>query len=268
MVENNIKEPVIGVSFDGTGYGSDGTIWGGEFLLADWHGFQRVGHLECVPLVVGEAAIKNPYRMALSYLYTLLGDDFSLVGLPLDKLKTIEVEVISQQLKRGINCPLTSSAGRLFDAVAALSGVRGKIDYEAQAVIEFEMLAPNKTDMLDVNCYPFYTTEYEGMKIIKLKELFLAVIQDVRNKTPLPIISLKFHKTVARIITEVCLLISEESGITQIALSGGVFQNHLLLTLSSTELLREGFTILTHHLVPCNDGGISLGQAVIANFTD
>jgi len=119
LVENKVEVPVIGVAFDGTGYGTDGTIWGGEFLLADWHSFQRVGHLEYVPLPGGEAAIKKPYRMALSYLYTLLGEGFSLEGLPFSKLNPTELEIIKQQLRRGINCPLTSSAGRLFDAVSA-----------------------------------------------------------------------------------------------------------------------------------------------------
>ncbi|GAH23864.1 unnamed protein product, partial [marine sediment metagenome] len=141
LVENEVEGPVIGVALDGTGYGTDGTIWGGEFLLADWRRFQRVGHLEYVPLPGGAAAIKRPYRMALSYLYTLMGEDFSIEGLPIGKVNPVELDIIRQQLKRGINCPLTSSAGRLFDAVSALAGVRGEIDYEAQAAIELEMLA-------------------------------------------------------------------------------------------------------------------------------
>ena len=266
LVENEVEGPVIGVAFDGTGYGTDGTIWGGEFLVADWHSFRRAGHLEYVPLPGGEAAIKKPYRMALSYLYTLLGEGFSLEGLPFRQLKPTELEIIRQQLKRGINCPLTSSAGRLFDAVSAISGVRQEIDYEAQAVIELEMLAPDKVGEFKPNCYPFHIVEHQGMRVVKLGELFSAVVQDVKDQIPVSIISLKFHSTVARIIAEMCKLIAKETGITQVALSGGVFQNRLLLSLTTAALQRENFSVLTHHLVPTNDGGVSLGQAVIANF--
>ena len=267
LVENKVEGPVIGVAFDGTGYGTDGTIWGGEFLLADWRNFQRVGHLEYVPLPGGEVAIKKPYRMALSYLYTLLGEDFYLEGLPLSKLNPTELDIIiKQQLKRGINSPLTSSAGRLFDAVSALVGVRGEIDYEAQAAIELEMLAPDKLDEFESESYPFSIVEHQGMRVVKLGELFSAIVQDVRNRIPALIISLKFHNTTAQIITRMCRLIASESGINQVALSGGVFQNRLLLRLATAALQKEGFSVLTHHLVPCNDGGISLGQAVIANF--
>jgi len=219
-----------------------------------------------VPLPGGEAAIKKPYRMALSYLYTLLGEGFSLEGLPFSKLNPVELEIIRQQLRRGINCPLTSSAGRLFDAVSALIGVRGEIDYEAQAAIELEMLALNEADKFGANCYPFSIGEQQGMKVVKLGELFFAVVQDVKNQVPVPIISLKFHNTMAQIILRMCKLIARESGIIQVALSGGVFQNRLLLKSATAALQREDFSVLTHHLVPGNDGGISLGQAVIANF--
>jgi len=264
LVENKVEGPVIGVALDGTGYGSDGAIWGGEFLLADWRNFQRVGHLEYVPLPGGEAAIRKPYRMALSYIYSLLGEDFSLEGLSLSRLNPAELDIIKQQLRRKINSPLTSSAGRLFDAVSALAGVRGEVDYEAQAAIELEMLAPDEVD--ESESYPFSIVEQGGMRVVKLKELFSAVVQDVRNQTPVPVISLKFHHTMAEIIAEMCKLMAKGSGINQVALSGGVFQNRLLLKLATSALQRAGFSVLTHHLVPCNDGGISLGQAVIANF--
>jgi hydrogenase maturation protein HypF len=263
MVENNAEGPVIGVALDGTGYGSDGTIWGGEFFTADYRNFQRLGHLEYLPLVGGEAAIRKPYRMALSYLYTLFGEDFSLEGLPLERLDSTEIKIIKQQLKRKINSPLTSSAGRLFDAVSALVGVRGEIDYEAQAAIELEMLAP---DEAEAEPYPFAIVEQEGVKVVKLKELFEAIVQDVKNKTPVPIISLRFHHTVAGIITEMVRAIAKETSLNQVALSGGVFQNRLLLRLTLAVLQKEGFQVFSHRLVPTNDGGISLGQAIIANF--
>jgi hydrogenase maturation protein HypF len=266
LVENKAEGPVIGVAFDGTGYGPDGTIWGGEFLLADLHSFERVGHLEYVPLVGGVAAIRKPYRMALSYLYTLLGDDFSLEGLPIGKLGPSQIEIIRQQLKRGINCPPTSSAGRLFDAVSALAGVRGEIDYEAQAAIELEMLAPDELPETKNGFYPFSIDEHQGVRQVKLVELFSALVEDIKSGAPASMISFRFHSTVAQMITRMCRLISRGKGMNQVALSGGVFQNRLLLRLATSALQRDGFSVLTHHLVPCNDGGISLGQAVIANF--
>jgi len=265
MVENNVREPVIGVAFDGTGYGSDGTIWGGEFLVADYKDFKRVGHFDYVPLVGGATAIKKPYRMALSYLYTLLGEDFELDDLPLAAIDSAEVEVIKQQLRKKINSPPTSSAGRLFDAVSALVGVRGEIDYEAQAAIELEMLA---ADTMNAEAYPFVINVEDGVGVVRLRDLWLSLVSDVTNKVPPSLISLKFHKTIAEITAEVCRLISKDVGIKRVALSGGVFQNRLLLKLTSAALQKEGFDVLTHRLVPPNDGGVSLGQAVIANFYD
>jgi hydrogenase maturation protein HypF len=266
LAENGVKERVIGVAFDGTGYGADGTIWGGEFLLADCKDFKRVGHFEYMPLPGGAAAIKKPYRLALSYLYTLLGEDFSLDGLPLAGLDPAETEIIKRQLKRKINSPLASSAGRLFDAVSALAGVRGEIDYEAQAAIELEMVAPNEIDKAEA--YPFSIEDDGGMRVVKLKELMKAVVDDIRSKVPTPVVSLKFHYTLAGIVTEMCKLIADDSKIKRVALSGGVFQNRLLSKLASAALKREGFEVLTHRLVPANDGGISLGQAVVANFAN
>ncbi len=264
LLDNDIEGPVIGVAFDGTGYGIDDTIWGGEFLVADWQRFERVGHLEVVPMPGGEAAIKKPYRMALGYLYTLLGENFCLEGLPLDAVDPIEREVIKPQLKRGINAPLTSSAGRLFDAVAALTGVRQAIDYDAQAAIELEMIARN--DVRETSAYPFSIDQSQEKQVVRLGELLEAIVRDVKNGTSPETISAKFHRTVARFIVKMCTLIAEDRGIDQVALSGGVFQNRLLLRLVRTALRQEGFTVLTHRLVPCNDAGISLGQAVIANF--
>jgi len=266
LAENKVTGPVIGVALDGTGYGSDGTIWGGEFLLADLSSFRRAGHLEYVPLPGGVAAIKKPYRMALSYLYTLLGDDLPLAGLPLADLDPGEVEIVRKQLERGINSPLTSSAGRLFDAVSALTGVRGEIDYEAQAAIELEMAAPDKVGDFEGESYPFTIIEEQGVRVVRLAGLISSVARDVRAGVPVPIVSARFHHTVAQIITRMCRAIAGESGIKEVALSGGVFQNRLLLKLATSALKREGFRVLTHHLVPCNDGGVSLGQAVVANF--
>jgi hydrogenase maturation protein HypF len=268
LIENNAKGPAIGVAFDGTGYSADSTIWGGEFLVCDWRGFERRGHLEYVPLPGGAAAIEKPYRMALSYVYTLLGKELPLEALPiLSKLDADELAIIKRQIERRLNSPLTSSAGRLFDAVSALAGIRGVVDYEAQAAIELEMMAPDEVDESDFALYPFSIVEEQRCKVVKLGEFISAVVEDIKNGVPAPIISAEFHKTVAQIIVRTCQLIAKESGINLVALSGGVFQNRLLLRLATAALQKEGFDVLTHRLVPCNDGGISLGQAVIANFT-
>jgi hydrogenase maturation protein HypF len=266
MAENGLETPVIGVAFDGVGYGTDGAIWGGEFLVADWRSFRRAGQFEYVPMPGGAAAIKKPYRMALGYLFSLLGADFSLEGLPLAELNPTETAIIRQQIQQRINCPLTSSAGRLFDAVAALAGLSNEVSYEAQAAIALEMQAPDKFTKTQTEIYPYSFEEQSGVTIVKLGELFSSIVGDVRNSVTVSTISLKLHRTIANITVEMCGKISQQSGIKQVALSGGVFQNHLLLKLTSDGLKQAGFKVFTHHLVPCNDGGLSLGQAVIANF--
>jgi hydrogenase maturation protein HypF len=265
LVENKIKGPVIGVAFDGVGYGTDGAIWGGEFLTADWRSFKRIGQFEYIPMPGGAVAIKKPYRMALSYLYSLLGN----VALPdtlLQKLNPTEASIIKKQLQQKVNCPLTSSVGRLFDAVAAIAGVRQEIDYEAQAAIELEMLAPDSIDENKLLVYPFYIEVESGVRIIRLGELFRAVMEDVKNKVAMSEISTKLHNTVTSITVKMCQDISKETGLKQVALSGGVFQNRLLLKLTRKQLAKAGFQVFTHHLVPTNDGGIALGQAVVAQF--
>ncbi|MDD5287927.1 MAG: carbamoyltransferase HypF [Dehalococcoidales bacterium] len=266
MIENGINTPVIGVAFDGVGYGTDGAIWGGEFLVADWKNFWRAGQFEYVPMPGGATAIKKPYRMALGYLYSLLGDDFSLEGLPPAKLNPVEIDIIRQQVKKRVNCPLTSSAGRLFDAVAALTGFTCEASYEAQAAIALEMQATDKIMRRKIDTYPFSFSEESGVKIVKLGELCAAVVEDIRNHVTVSVISLKLHRTVAKVVFDMCKIISADTGIKQVALSGGVFQNRLLLNLTTAGFRKAGFDIFTHHLVPCNDGGLSLGQVVIANF--
>jgi hydrogenase maturation protein HypF len=265
LVENQVQQAVIGVAFDGTGYGGDGTIWGGEFLVADLRGFRRVGHLEHVPMPGGGAAIKKPCRMALGYLHALLGPDFPLHGLPLlGQLDPGELVVVTRQIERKVNSPLTSSAGRLFDAVSALAGVCGVVDYEAQAAIELEMLADEEQKASAA--YPLSIVEEDGCRVVKLAALVAAVVDDVKQGVPASAISTKFHGTIARMIVDMCRAVSRDSGIKVVALSGGVFQNRLLFRLAVDGLREEGFEVLTHRLVPCNDGGISLGQAAIANF--
>jgi len=265
IVENGVDEPVIGVAFDGTGYGSDGCIWGGEFLVADYKGFKRMGHLEYMPLPGGDAAIKKPYRTAVSYIYSLLGKE-SLENLPfIQGIDKKELTMLKQQIDKGINTPLTSSCGRLFDAVSALIGIRSEIDYEAQAAIELEMAAM-EVELSSTIDYPFNVVERNGSYIICFAETLSAIISDLENGVIRPEIAHRFHLTVARMTGDICRRISERTGISKVALSGGVFQNRLLLKLALDILGRSKFNFLTHSQVPTNDACISLGQAVIANF--
>ncbi|MGB5924834.1 MAG: carbamoyltransferase HypF [Dehalococcoidia bacterium] len=285
MADNGLESPVIGVAFDGTGMGGDGNIWGGEFLVADYRDYRRAGHLEYLPLPGGAAAIKRPRRTAIGYILTLLGENalnaVIASGAKQSQLTSIgqvtefEVEIIKRQIERKINSPLCSSMGRLFDAISALLGIRGEIDYEGQAAVELEMAAYSSVIAMNVSDkaishaqerYPYRIVEDEGIRIVRLKDLLSAVIEDLHQGISKGMISLKFHNTVARMINEMCHLIANETSISQVALSGGVFQNRLLLKKTVNLLESSGFQVFTHRQVPCNDGGISLGQAVIANF--
>ena len=302
MADNGVESPVIGVAFDGTGMGSDGNIWGGEFLVADYHKFRRAGHLEYLPLPGGDAAIKRPYRTAIGYVLSLLGENVltDLITVSrseviataanqaqlasLKEVSEIEIEIIKRQIAKKINSPLTSSMGRLFDAISALIGIRGEIGYEGQAAIELEMAAHtcycqgHSSSVITRNIsdeaipdnkrsYPYHIIEDKVMRIVQLKDLLSAVIEDLRLGTPRGTISLKFHNTIAHMTNEMCQAIASDTGITQVALSGGVFQNRLLLRKTIVLLEKNGFQVFTHRQVPTNDGGIALGQAVIANFT-
>ena len=264
LVDNGLEEPVIGVAFDGTGFGTDGCIWGGEFLLADYRGFERLGHFQYVPLPGGEAAVKKPYRMAIGYLLSLMGRDSLRNKLPVMKyVDSREIDIIEKQIARGLNSPLTSSCGRLFDAVSALVGVRGQIDYEAQAAVELEAIADENED----GYYPFDIAEQDGVEIVRFDGLFRAIITDLEKDVSMEVISARFHNTMSRIVLEMCQRLASKTGIKKIALSGGVFQNRLLLRLTKSALEKAGLSVLTHSQVPATDGGVSLGQAVIANFT-
>jgi hydrogenase maturation protein HypF len=268
MADNKIESPVIGVALDGTGYGSDGRIWGGEFLVVDYKHFKRLGHLEYLPLPGGAAAIKRPYRTAIGYLLKLLGEDSLNPKLAfLKRIDSVEIELIRRQLKAGLNSPLNSSMGRLFDAVSALLGIRGEIDYEGQAAVELEMAAYDGIDKVGDKVYPYSIIENDDVNIVRLKELFAAIVDDLLQPVPKATISTKFHSAVAHMIFDMCRLISKQTGISQVSLSGGVFQNRLLFRKVVPMLESAGFSVLVHKQVPCNDGGISLGQAVIANFS-
>jgi hydrogenase maturation protein HypF len=264
MVDNGVQGEVIGVALDGTGYGTDGRIWGGEFLVADYRSFRRVGHLQYVPLPGGEAAIRSPYRMAIGHLYALLGDEGLNAALPfLGKVDGLELNIVKQQIDKGINAPVTSSCGRFFDAASALLGFHGQATYEAQAAIELEMIAGGEDDG---KSYPFSILEREGIRVIQLSEIWGGILEDLQAQLSPAAIALKFHNTIAQITTDMCRQIAVETGLNRVALSGGCFQNRLLLIKTMDVLNEAGFEVLTHSQVPCNDGGVSLGQANIANF--
>jgi hydrogenase maturation protein HypF len=251
--------PVIGVAFDGTGYGPDGTIWGGEFLVAGLADFERGGHLAPVPMPGGAAAIRQPWRMAAAYLGPGAPDHLGVRRRNQDRWAA--VTAIGA---RGVNAPLTSSAGRLFDAAAAILGVRDAINYEGQAAVELEQLA----DPAEAGGYRAGVRDGAGPFQACGADLLHAMVEDLTNGVPAPVIAARFHHGVAALIEAGCVLLRERHGLGTVALSGGVFQNMLLLHATVSRLEARGFAVLTHSRVPCNDGGISLGQAVIAAARD
>jgi hydrogenase maturation protein HypF len=262
MAENGVTrdQPVIGAAFDGTGYGTDDAIWGGEFLIADYTGFERAAHLDYVPLPGGDAATRNVYRSALSYLRHA-GIDWRDDLAPVQAADRAARDLIARQMEKSINAPLTSSLGRLFDAVASICNVRQAVNYEGQAAIEFEAMA----DVNERGVYEFEIVgEARGARVIEAAAVIHAIVADVRSGLPTSIISAQFHNGLARMVLNVCESIRRERGLNEVALSGGVWQNVTLLQ-RTLELLRKArFVVYTHRLVPPNDGGIALGQAVIA----
>jgi hydrogenase maturation protein HypF len=262
LADNGETGPVIGVAFDGTGYGPDGTIWGGEFLIADLAGYRRAAHLEPVPMPGGAAAIRQPWRMAASYLAAAYAGGAGPPGLAVRARNERAWGTIAAMAERGINAPLTSSAGRLFDAVAALLGVRDAITYEGQAAIELEQLA----DPAEPGCYRAFVGRAAGGDPLRIAgaDLVRAAAGDLSAGVGTPVIAARFHNGVAALIEDTCVALRDRCGLDAVALSGGVFQNLLLADRVVTALAGRGFRVLTHHRVPCNDGGISLGQAVIA----
>ncbi|PID87162.1 MAG: carbamoyltransferase HypF [Chloroflexi bacterium] len=270
------RHPVIGFSFDGTGYGTDGAIWGGEVMLADYQHYERVSHLKYVPLVGGDTAVKRPFQVALSHLWAA-GIEW-LEDLPcVQAAAAVERNIIRKQLETGFNSVPTSSMGRLFDAAAALAGIRQTVTYEAQAAIEFEAhVNPNITASYHFQVQPKSTTAHPNSADssprppqlspleIDPTPLLKELVSDVQKGTKTAIIAAKFHNAVADLILQLSHNLREQTGINQVALSGGVFQNVTLLEKAITRLHAANFEILTHQLVSPNDGGLALGQAVIS----
>jgi len=262
MAENKIEEnhPVIGVSFDGSGLGTDGHIWGGEFLVATYSSFDRVAHLKYLPLPGGESAIRNPAKIAVAYLWqeNLLFDK----DLPcFNYFSSNELNTLYKQLENKINCPLTSSMGRLFDAVSSIIGIRNTINYEGQAAIELEA----SLDKTIQDSYPYEVIENDETLIVDPGRMLFSIVKDVRSGTTQPIIAARFHNTLAEIIANICQLIRYKTGNSIVALSGGVWQNMSLLTKTIDALYDQNFDVIIHHKIPTNDGGISFGQAIIAS---
>ena len=263
MAENNIKEKVIGVAYDGTGYGDDGNIWGGEFLLCDLKEYLRVGHLKYYPLPGGDKAISEPWRMAHSYLYSIYGPKAKTFDINFSRrIDYDKLSMIEKMLDKNINSPLTSSCGRLFDAASSLIGIRDEISYEGQAAMELESFCA-----LGIKERYKFRIYKEGEEfIIDPQEIFIDIIKDLKEGIDKKVMAAKFHNTVAEFTLNLCGKIRKNTGINKIALSGGVFQNRYLTEKIISLLEKDGFQVYTQRKVPPNDGGISLGQAVVAGL--
>ncbi|MCQ9181827.1 carbamoyltransferase HypF [Streptomyces sp. IBSBF 2953] len=268
MAEHGLDgaRPVIGVAFDGTGHGDDGAVWGGEFLLADYDGFTRFARLAYVPLPGGDAAVRRPYRMALAHLRAA-GIDWSAdlactTACPPDELRLLE-----RQLERGLHCVPTSSMGRLFDAVSSLAGVCHRAGYEAQAAVELEAAALG-APAEDSTAYAFALHAPQGDAGGAVRAdpapVLAAIVDDLRADVEPAVVAARFHRAVTGLVHRICALARERHGLDTVALTGGVFANALLSSACAAALREDGFTVLRHRLVPPNDGGLALGQLMVA----
>ena len=256
MAEHNLDEPVIGVSFDGTGYGDDGHIWGSEFLISDLKTYERKAHFEYIELPGGDKVTEEPWRTAVACLYKTFGKEF--ITMNLHFLKDVpheKLEMIIDAIDKRINSPLSCSAGRLFDAVAALTGICATADFHAEAPMRLEGFADGSTN--DVY-------DYTSGDVISFDPMFRQMVSDINKQLSSNYISTKFHNTIAQVIVNTVRQISSETGIQKIALSGGTFQNKFLLERVESALISEKFEVFTQNKIPCNDSGIALGQLAIA----
>jgi hydrogenase maturation protein HypF len=262
MAENHLEGQVIGFALDGTGYGSDGNIWGGEVIIAGYENFERAAHFDYVPMPGGEAAIREPWRMAVSYLAHHFGRDFLELDIPfVRELNRAKVDILLRMMEQSVNSPLTSSCGRLFDAVAALIGVRQQVNYEAQAAIELEMAISASGDETG---YPLELVSDGDAWIISTRALFVALLKDLGGNVPVPTISRRFHNGLVRGFVQMAMLLRKETALNRVCLSGGTFHNVYLSQRLEAELYESGFDVFTQKEVPSGDGGLSLGQALIA----
>ena len=256
MAEHGLDEKVIGVSFDGTGYGDDGNIWGGEFFICDLSDYKRYSHFEYIPLPGGDKVTKEPWRTGISYLYKYYGRDFLKFDLPfLKEINNEKVNIIIQAIEKNINCPLSSSSGRLFDAVAAITNVCTVSKFHAEAPMRLESISHPGIEY----AYPF-----DFGKVVSFESTIKEIVEDLIENIDVSEISAKFHNTVINVIFAVASQIRKESGINKIVLSGGTFQNRYILSRIEQILEKENFEVYSQLKIPSNDGGIALGQLVIA----
>jgi hydrogenase maturation protein HypF len=265
LAEHGLAGPLIGIAADGTGYGTDGAIWGCEVLVADLRGFERLANLAYVPLPGGEQAVRQPWRMAAVYLAQAYGADFLDLDIPFVRGAGLVVpslrtrwRPLSQMIARDLNSPPASSLGRLFDAVAALLELCDEIIYEGQAAIELELLSEPSQQS-----YPFAISAGQPA-MLDVTPLIRAIVDDLRRDVPRPVIAGRFHRTIAELLAAACVRVREQTDLNQVALSGGVFQNRLLLEQLVARLEGLEFQVYLNRRVPANDGGLSLGQLVVA----
>jgi hydrogenase maturation protein HypF len=261
LAENGRRERCLGLAFDGTGYGPDGSIWGGELLVADLATFCRAGHIAPVFLPGGESAVRHPGKMAMAYLYAAFGeaarDKAAALGLT---FAALEEQILWRQVSTGWQSPVTTSMGRLFDAMAAALNICRQRTYEGQPALELEMAATDQDGVF----YPISILKDNGKLVIDTITLFRQAVDDFLQGTAAGEISARFHESLVRAWEEACVLQREKSGINVVALSGGVWQNGRLLTRGLERLTKAGFEVLYHQQAPPNDGGIALGQAAVA----
>jgi hydrogenase maturation protein HypF len=261
LAENGRTERCLGLAFDGTGYGPDGAIWGGEILLADLADYRRVGHFAPVVLPGGDNAVRHPGKMALSYLSAAFGEAAWVKAAQLGlNFNPLEKEILQRQVTTGWNSPVTTSAGRLFDAVAAALNICRRRTYEGQPALELEMAAADP----EAGYYPLELLHHNGHWVIDTISLFRQVVADFIQGTPPGCVAARFHESLVRACDQVCLAVREKTSLNLVALSGGVWQNARLFCRCRERLTRSGFEVIHHSQVPPNDGGISLGQAAVA----
>ena len=259
MAEHSLEEEVIGIAFDGTGYGIDGKLWGGEFFICDKERFKRLAHLNYVALPGGEGAIREPWKIAISYLYDIFKEDYA-AYVP-KHLQEKKHQIITEIIKKDINSPKASSIGRLFDAVAALLGFDAKITFQGEAAIDLENLCCRD----DQSFYQYNISLEDGIYIIDCKPLIKSVVIEVIDGIDKELIARRFHNTIIKFTIELCEILRKEYNLSSVVLSGGVFQNEILLINIYKELIKRDFKVYIHEQIPANDEGISIGQMIIGN---
>jgi hydrogenase maturation protein HypF len=256
MAEHGLVEKVIGIAFDGVGLGDDGNIWGGEFMICDLSAYERITYFDYQAMPGGDQATLNPWRMAVSYLHSIYGKDFTRLKLPfLNEIDPKTVEIVIEMIEKNVNSPLTSSVGRIFDAVSALTGLCIKSTFHAEAPMRLE-------SVIEKDSLEYYT--YQINKTISVRPVIQEIVNDLLNSVSVSRISTRFHNTIVRIVVEISEKLRKTYSINKVVLSGGTFQNKYILRRLEENLKTRDFEVYINEKVPSNDGGISLGQLAIA----